>query len=55
MTVEHDANTFDTNARETVFTVQKAVPLLNESASVVLSGSTSATNGTAGFSVYAAS
>ncbi len=55
MTVEHYANTFDINVRGTVFMVQKAVHLLNEGASVVLSGSTSATNGTAGFSVYAAS
>jgi NAD(P)-dependent dehydrogenase (short-subunit alcohol dehydrogenase family) len=38
-----------------VFTVQKALPLLNEGASIVLTGSTSALNGTPAFSVYAAS
>jgi NAD(P)-dependent dehydrogenase (short-subunit alcohol dehydrogenase family) len=55
MTVEHYANTVDIDVRGTAFTVQKAAPLLNEGASVVLSGSTSTTNGTAGFSVCAAS
>jgi len=47
--------TFDINVRGTVFTVQKAVPLLNPGASVVLAGSTSATSGTPAFGVYAAS
>ena len=39
----------------TVFTVQKALPLLNRGASIVLSGSTSAGNDTPAFSAYAAS
>ncbi|MBQ0903421.1 SDR family oxidoreductase [Micromonospora sp. U21] len=55
ITVEHFASTFDRNVRGTLFTVQKALPLLNEGASVVLSGSTAAVNGTPAFSVYAAS
>lgn len=55
ITVEHIASTFDTNVYGTVFTVQKALPLLNEGASVVLTGSTAASNGTPAFSVYAAS
>ncbi|MFE9192305.1 SDR family oxidoreductase [Micromonospora sp. NPDC007208] len=55
ITVEHIANTFDTNVYGTIFTVQKALPLLNEGASVVLTGSTAASNGTPAFSVYAAS
>ncbi|MET8122276.1 SDR family oxidoreductase [Micromonospora sp. NPDC005189] len=55
ITVEHIANTFDTNVRGTLFTVQKALPLLNEGASIVLSGSTAAVNGTPAFSVYSAS
>ncbi|MET8257750.1 SDR family oxidoreductase [Micromonospora sp. NPDC005205] len=55
ITVEHVANTFDTNIYGTVFTVQKALPLLNEGASIVLTGSTAASNGTPAFSVYAAS
>ncbi|MCO1596848.1 SDR family oxidoreductase [Micromonospora sp. RHAY321] len=55
ITVEHIANTFDTNVHGTIFTVQKALPLLNEGASIVLTGSTAASNGTPAFSVYAAS
>ncbi|MEV4762547.1 SDR family oxidoreductase [Micromonospora chokoriensis] len=55
ITVEHVANTFDTNVYGTIFTVQKALPLLNEGASIVLTGSTAASNGTPAFSVYAAS
>ncbi|MEV4389095.1 SDR family oxidoreductase [Micromonospora sp. NPDC049580] len=55
ITVEHVANTFDTNVYGTIFTVQKALPLLNEGASVVLTGSTSAVSGIPAFGVYAAS
>ncbi|MFF0468798.1 SDR family oxidoreductase [Micromonospora zamorensis] len=55
ITVEHIASTFDTNIYGTVFTVQKALPLLNDGASIVLTGSTAASNGTPAFSVYAAS
>ncbi|WP_433355215.1 SDR family oxidoreductase [Micromonospora saelicesensis] len=55
ITVEHVATTFDTNIYGTIFTVQKALPLLNEGASIVLTGSTAASNGTPAFSVYAAS
>jgi NAD(P)-dependent dehydrogenase (short-subunit alcohol dehydrogenase family) len=52
---EHYADTFDRNVAGTLFTVQKALHVLNPGASVVLSGSTSASNGTPAFSVYAAS
>ncbi|MCG5443431.1 SDR family oxidoreductase [Micromonospora sp. NIE79] len=55
ITAEHVAKTFDTNIYGTIFTVQKALPLLNEGASIVLTGSTAASNGTPAFSVYAAS
>ncbi|MGC4798690.1 3-oxoacyl-[acyl-carrier-protein] reductase [Micromonospora saelicesensis] len=55
ITVEHVATTFETNIYGTIFTVQKALPLLNEGASIVLTGSTAASNGTPAFSVYAAS
>jgi NAD(P)-dependent dehydrogenase (short-subunit alcohol dehydrogenase family) len=54
ITPEHFDETFGTNVRGTLFTVQKALPLLNEGASVVLAGSTAASNGTPAFSVYAA-
>ena len=39
----------------TVFTVQKMLPLLNEGASIVLTGSSSASRGTPAFGAYAAS
>jgi NAD(P)-dependent dehydrogenase (short-subunit alcohol dehydrogenase family) len=47
--------TFNINVRGTVFTVQKALAVLNEGASVILTGSTSASKGTVAFGVYAAS
>ena len=52
---EHYADTFDRNVRGTLFTVQKALPLLNEGASVVLTGSTATLHGTPAFGAYAAS
>ena len=44
-----------TNVKGVVYTVQKALPLLNEGASVILIGSTTADRGRAGMSIYAAS
>ncbi|MGW4463188.1 SDR family oxidoreductase [Micromonospora sp. NPDC004704] len=55
VTEEHFDQTFDTNVKGTVFTVQKALPLLNDGASIILSGSTAATSGAEAFGVYAAS
>lgn len=55
ITVEHYRDTFDRNVAGTVFTVQKVLPLLNDGASIVLAGSTSATEGTPAFGMYAAS
>ena len=43
------------DVRGTVFTVQKALPLLNPGASIILAGSTAATSATPAFGVYAAS
>lgn len=54
ITVEHFTKTFTTNVGGTLFTVQKVLPLLNPGASVILAGSTAASNGTPAFSVYAA-
>jgi NAD(P)-dependent dehydrogenase (short-subunit alcohol dehydrogenase family) len=54
-TPEHLADTFNRNVGGTVFTVQKMLPLLNEGASVILAGSTSATAGIPAFGAYAAS
>lgn len=47
--------TFSINVRGTVFTVQKALPLLNPGASVIVTGSTSAGRGVPAFGVYSAS
>ncbi|SFR06035.1 NAD(P)-dependent dehydrogenase, short-chain alcohol dehydrogenase family [Lentzea waywayandensis] len=47
--------TFGVNVKGTIFTVQKALPLLNKGASVIINASTAADRGTAGFGVYAAS
>ena len=54
-TPEHLADTFTRNVGGTVFTVQKMLPLFNEGASVVLTGSTSASVGFPAFGAYAAS
>jgi NAD(P)-dependent dehydrogenase (short-subunit alcohol dehydrogenase family) len=55
ITEEHFDTTFATNVRGTVFTVQKALPLLAAQSSVILTGSTAASTGTPAFSIYAAS
>jgi NAD(P)-dependent dehydrogenase (short-subunit alcohol dehydrogenase family) len=46
--------TFATNVKGTVFTVQKALPLLQDGGSVILTGSTTSITGTEAFSVYSA-
>jgi NAD(P)-dependent dehydrogenase (short-subunit alcohol dehydrogenase family) len=46
---------FDVNVKGTMLTVQKALPVLNEGASVIINASTAADRGTAGFGAYAAS
>lgn len=45
----------NTNFKGAYFTIQKALPLLNDQASIILSGSTNALVGMAGISVYSAS
>jgi NAD(P)-dependent dehydrogenase (short-subunit alcohol dehydrogenase family) len=55
ITEEHYDDTFDRNVKGVLFTVQKALPLLAEGASVILTGSTAGSAGTAAFSVYSAS
>ena len=44
-----------TNVKGVVYTVQKALPLLNDGASIILVGSTTADRGRPGLSIYAAS
>jgi NAD(P)-dependent dehydrogenase (short-subunit alcohol dehydrogenase family) len=55
VTEDHYDRTFATNVKGTLFTVQKALPLLRDGASVILTGSTAAVTGTPAFSVYSAS
>ncbi|SDP08996.1 SDR family oxidoreductase [Actinacidiphila guanduensis] len=55
VTEEHFDATFGTNVKGTLFTVQKALPLLVDGASVILTGSTAATVGSEAFGVYGAS
>lgn len=55
ITEEQVDDTFDRNVKAVIFTVQKALPLLKAGASVILTGSTAGTVGTAAFSVYSAS
>jgi len=47
--------TFGVNVKGTLFTVQKALPLMSAGGSIILTGSTTDTKGTAAFSVYSAS
>lgn len=51
---EHYQRTFDTNVKGVLFTVQKALPLLKDGASIVLTASTTSISGTPALSVYSA-
>lgn len=46
--------TFNVNVRGTLFTVQKALPLMRAGGSIILTGSTTGSVGTPAFSVYSA-
>ena len=54
VTEEHFDKMFDLNVRGLLFTVQKALPLLRDGASIVINGSVSAIKGMPGVSVYSA-
>jgi NAD(P)-dependent dehydrogenase (short-subunit alcohol dehydrogenase family) len=54
-TLKHLDTVFATNAYGTLFTVQKALPLLSDGASVILIGSVAADGGSEGYGAYAAS
>jgi NAD(P)-dependent dehydrogenase (short-subunit alcohol dehydrogenase family) len=54
-TVEDYEQTFGTNVRGTWLSVQKAVPLLNEGASIILNSSIRADDGQENFGLYSAS
>ena len=55
ITEQHFDETFDLNVRGTLFTVQKALPLINDGGSIIMTGSIASAKGFPGFSVYAAS
>lgn len=55
ITEEHFDRIFATNVKGTLFTVQKALPLLRDGASVILTGSVAGIKGIPAFSVYSAS
>jgi len=55
VTEAHFDKTFDLNVRGTLFTVQKALPLLKDGGSVILTGSIAGSKGLEGTSVYRAS
>lgn len=54
ITLPHYAQTFDTNVKGTLFTVQKGLPLMSAGASIILTGSSTGVMGTPSFSVYSA-
>ncbi|KFG93524.1 oxidoreductase [Burkholderia paludis] len=55
ITQEHFDTIFDINVKGTLFTVQKALPLLNDGGSIILAGSVASMKGTPAFGVYGAS
>jgi len=55
VTEEHFDELFNVNVRGTLFTVQKALPLLKDGGSIILNGSVASVKGTTAFGVYAAS
>jgi NAD(P)-dependent dehydrogenase (short-subunit alcohol dehydrogenase family) len=54
ITEEHFDKTFNTNVRGLLFTVQKALPLMPDGASIILNASIVASTGNPAFSVYSA-
>jgi NAD(P)-dependent dehydrogenase (short-subunit alcohol dehydrogenase family) len=55
ITEEHFDKQFDVNVKGTLFTVQKALPLLRDGGSIILNASMVSSKGTPAFSVYSAS
>ena len=54
ITETHFDKLFSTNVKGVLFTVQKALPLLNDGGSIILTGSVASTKGTPAFWVYGA-
>ena len=55
ITAEHLDEIFDTNVKGSIFTVQKALPLMGEGGSIILTGSSAGTTGAPAFTAYSAS
>jgi NAD(P)-dependent dehydrogenase (short-subunit alcohol dehydrogenase family) len=55
ITLEHCDEILDTNVKGTIFTVQKALPLMSKGGSIILTGSSAGTTGARAFSLYGAS
>jgi NAD(P)-dependent dehydrogenase (short-subunit alcohol dehydrogenase family) len=55
VTTEHFDQIFNVNVRGTLFTVQKALPLLRDGGSIILTGSIATVKGIPAFGVYSAS
>lgn len=55
ITEEHYDYIFDINVKGTLFTVQKALPLMKNGGSIILTGSTVGSMGTPAMSIYSAS
>lgn len=54
ITPEHYEQIFDVNVKGTIFTVQKALPLMSDGGSIILTGSSTGVMGTPAFSIYSA-
>src|SRR3979490_774047 len=55
ITAKHIDETFDVNVKGTIFTVQKALPLMGRGGSIILTGSSAGTTGAPAFTAYSAS
>ena len=55
ITAKHIDETFDVNVTGTIFTVQKALPLMDKGGSIILTGSSAGNSGVPGFTAYSAS
>ena len=55
ITARHIDETFDVNVKGTIFTIQKALPLMGKGASIILTGSSAGTTGAPAFTAYSAS
>jgi NAD(P)-dependent dehydrogenase (short-subunit alcohol dehydrogenase family) len=55
ITAKHIDETFDVNVKGTIFTVQKALPLMGSGGSIILTGSSAGATGAPAFTAYSAS